>query len=215
MFKYWHYKRELFNPFGARRFFKGELKQAEQPQQAAAPAADPWTNYWTTISDSIPQEQVATWMGEWQKDTNFPWEHIVQDYVNVHTAGEKAAFAVTKEGGLQMSYDPYSPPGGKLGTMTSELASPFQWGEEQVNQFNQNIEMRANTPLYPYAAQMIKEREAARGAGEQPVTGVNIPIGGQLLGGEASGLAPESLLKTPGAGGGAAPLTGTQFVAGG
>jgi len=213
MSKHWHFKKEntLFNPYGARRFFKGERQQQEEPTQSAI---DPWTGYWMKISDGIPKEQISTWMKEWQKDTNFPWQQVVQDYVNVNTGEKKSAFQITEEGGLQMNYNPFSPPGGKLGKMNSVLASPFQWGEEQINQYNQNIDLLANLPLYPFAAQMVKEREAARGAGEAPIEGVNIPIGGQLLGGEASALTPESLLNVQGAQGGN-PLTGTEFVMGG
>lgn len=226
MYIHFHFKREkeFFNPFGARRFFKGEKgvgeriveqvqSQAATPAQAATP--DKWTQYWGTISGTIPQEQVATWMNQWSNDPNFPWGEVVQDYANVN-AGEQPAFGITPEGGLQMKYSPYSPPGGKLGTMTPELATPFNWNEEQINQFNQNLAMRSNVPqaLYPFAARIIKEREAARGVGEAPMTGRNIPIGGQLLGKEASAMSPSSLITgTPG--GGVNPLTLTELIQGG
>ena len=178
-----------------------------------APPPTQWNKYWTTISGSIPQEQVATWMNQWSNDPNFPWGEVVQDYANV-AAGEQPAFGITPEGGLQMKYNPYSPPGGKLGTMTPELATPFNWNEGQINQFNQNLAMKSNVPqaLYPFAARIIKEREAARGVGEAPMTARNIPIGGQLLGAGASAISPTSLITGAGGQGGVNPLTLTELI---
>lgn len=198
------------NYFGC-RCGKGGSKQEEAP--APAPQVSPWENYWGTISSGIPPEQLSTWMGEWQKDQNFPWEEVIQDYTNFGN-GLEPAFKITNEGSLQLNYNPYSPPGGQAGKMTPELATPLNWDEGMINQFNQNLEMRANAPLYPGIANVIKEREAARGIGEQPMTGVNIPIGGQLLGAEATSLSPSALLNKP-QGGGEMPLTGSQYVAGG
>jgi len=205
---HWHFKKEnsLFNPSGTRRFFKRKQRPQEEPQ------IDPWTGYWSKISEGVPTEQLGTWMKEWQNDSNFPWQEVVQDYVNVNTVGKQPAFSINKEGGLQMAYSPFDTSGGGIGKMTPELASPFQWKEEQIQQYNQYIESMSNPALYPYAAQIVKEREAARGAGEKPLQGVNIPIGGQLLGQEASQLSPEQLLNTNGTPSGGPSFTGTELV---
>jgi len=193
------------------RVWKGGGRQQEpqpaqqapppQPVQQAQPPQTAWDKYWETITEGIPGQQVDTWMKEWDKDPNFPWREIIQDYANVTQAGETPAFKVDPEGKLNMGFDVYSPPGKKVGMLNPELAQPFNWNEKQLNTFNEttrdfvySLQGSQFGPQYS-PSRLITEREQARGGAGRPEMKGRSPVGfgGGLISSE-SGINPAEMV---------------------